>query len=197
MDTRQRLLSAAQRLFAHQGYDSATIEQIARSAGVTKGAVYYFFDTKAELFCTIMDEGIAYIEAQCEKILEAACGECGIADQFISFLTGLAYENANLFLILFGSRSADPGIQRLFEQRSRRLLACTRRMIFMGQENHQLREMDPDILTRVFAGIIYGVVALPDPPDCAEAVQTIRRLLSGGIFAGPAEEGKDDDPSFV
>ena len=43
MSTQQLILSAAEFLFARHGYDNITIDQIARHAGLTKGAVYYFF----------------------------------------------------------------------------------------------------------------------------------------------------------
>lgn len=182
MSTQQQILSAAESFFARQGYDSTTIDQIARAAGLTKGAVYYFFKNKAELFCTIVDQGVSYIETECHRILEAQRSTREIAQDVISFFTNFAYDNASLFLILFGSRSADPEIRAMFDERICRLLNCVRRMVEMGREYQLLQPLDPDILTRMFLGVIYGVLVLPDPPDRIEAIKTVRRLLFGGIF---------------
>ena len=46
----QRILSAAAERIAHYGYDKTTIEEIARDAGISKGAVYLHFRSKEQLF---------------------------------------------------------------------------------------------------------------------------------------------------
>lgn len=48
--TRSELLAAGRRLFATQGYDAVSAEQIVAEAGVTRGALYHHFDGKAGLF---------------------------------------------------------------------------------------------------------------------------------------------------
>src|SRR5688500_14787357 len=47
--TRQRLLDAATAVFAEQGYDGARVQEIARRAGLTTGAIYGRFRDKADL----------------------------------------------------------------------------------------------------------------------------------------------------
>jgi len=189
MSTREQILAAAEKLYARQGYDSVTVDQIAREAGLTKGAVYYFFRNKAEVFCLVVDQGLAYIEEQCRAILETPGSSRDIAQAVITFFTNIAYDNASLFLILFGSRSADSGVQATFDERSRRLMDCICRMTEMGMRYELLQPLDPQILARMFVGIIYGLLALPDPPDRAGAMQTIGRLLFGGLFVESAEGG--------
>jgi AcrR family transcriptional regulator len=48
--TRQRILDAAERLFFANGVMRTSLEEIAVEAGVTRGAVYWHFDNKVELF---------------------------------------------------------------------------------------------------------------------------------------------------
>jgi AcrR family transcriptional regulator len=48
-ETRERLLDAAVRVFELGGYGGATVAQIAREAGVSSGAIYAHYSTKAEL----------------------------------------------------------------------------------------------------------------------------------------------------
>jgi TetR/AcrR family transcriptional repressor of nem operon len=47
--TRQKIVDAAMRLFASDGYQNTSIDKIAQDAGVTKGAVYHHFKDKKEL----------------------------------------------------------------------------------------------------------------------------------------------------
>ena len=46
----QRILDAAANLIAHYGYDKTTVDEIAREAGVSKGAIYLHFKSKEDLF---------------------------------------------------------------------------------------------------------------------------------------------------
>ncbi len=53
--TREALLSTCLRLFAERGFASTSIDEIARAAGVTKGAMYWHFASKDDLFQAILD----------------------------------------------------------------------------------------------------------------------------------------------
>lgn len=48
-ETRERLLDAAARVFEIKGYEGATVAQIAKEAGVSSGAIYAHYSSKAEL----------------------------------------------------------------------------------------------------------------------------------------------------
>jgi AcrR family transcriptional regulator len=69
--TRAALLEAATLRFAQDGYAASTIDDIARSARVSKGAVYYHFADKAQLFEAAFRERQAQLLT---KVAEAAAG---------------------------------------------------------------------------------------------------------------------------
>lgn len=48
-DTKQRILDAALDVFGERGYGGASVDEVAAAAGVTKGAVYYWFEDKEDL----------------------------------------------------------------------------------------------------------------------------------------------------
>lgn len=49
------LLTAAQKLFVSQGFRQTTVDQIAKSAKLTKGAVYFYFKSKTEILLKLLD----------------------------------------------------------------------------------------------------------------------------------------------
>ena len=51
--TRDLLLSAAERVFAHRGYEKAQLEEIAQASGFSKGALYAHFKSKEDLFLAL------------------------------------------------------------------------------------------------------------------------------------------------
>lgn len=59
MATRERILEAAEGIFATQGYENARISDIARAAGCSAGAIYFRFHDKDALFLAIAESFIA------------------------------------------------------------------------------------------------------------------------------------------
>lgn len=66
--TRRALMEAALTLFGEQGYTSTTLADITRRAGVTKGAFYWHFKGKADVFLSLVDK----LQAPLDKVFEAA-----------------------------------------------------------------------------------------------------------------------------
>jgi AcrR family transcriptional regulator len=54
--TREQLLKKALNVFSRKGYASTTLEDIAQEASVTRGAIYWHFGSKAELYNTLIRE---------------------------------------------------------------------------------------------------------------------------------------------
>jgi len=52
--TRARLIDAAQELFSTSGYEHATVDDIARAAGYSKGAYYFHFSTKDDILLELL-----------------------------------------------------------------------------------------------------------------------------------------------
>lgn len=66
--TRCQLLEAAQRVFADKGVSRTSLQDIAQAAGVTRGAIYWHFKNKAELFNALMDSAVLPMEQALQQI---------------------------------------------------------------------------------------------------------------------------------
>jgi AcrR family transcriptional regulator len=75
--TRARLVEAALRIFAEQGYDHATVEEIVLAAGYSKGAYYFHFDSKEDIFLELVS---TWIEHQTRRLgaFESARGPAAV-----------------------------------------------------------------------------------------------------------------------
>ena len=69
-DTKERVLNAALEVFAERGYHAATVEEIAERAGMTKGAVYYWFRDKEDLATDLQAELWMQIAGQAQRVLD-------------------------------------------------------------------------------------------------------------------------------
>ncbi|HET9796752.1 MAG TPA: TetR/AcrR family transcriptional regulator [Gemmatimonadaceae bacterium] len=71
-DRMQALLDAALGVFARDGYRTATIDDVAAAAGVTKGAVYHYFDTKEALLLSVIERSHVLAFGRAEEALRDA-----------------------------------------------------------------------------------------------------------------------------
>ncbi len=68
---RERLVAAGQELFARRGIRATTVDQLARAAGISKGAFYQFYASKEALFFAIVEQ----VETAMQARLEAQVAE--------------------------------------------------------------------------------------------------------------------------
>ncbi len=59
---KKEIIEAAKRLFAQNGYSPTSMDDIAKSVGITKASLYYFFRGKEQIFAAIIDEVLAEVK---------------------------------------------------------------------------------------------------------------------------------------
>jgi AcrR family transcriptional regulator len=97
--TRQQLVTAARALFGARGYAGVGTEEIVRAAGVTRGALYYQFRDKADLFAAVAEE----VEAEIAERIAAG------AARAVAGPVGALRAGAQLFL----DACAEPAVERI------------------------------------------------------------------------------------
>lgn len=73
--TRSALLDAAERVFQRQGVAASSLADIAAEAGTTRGAIYWHFQDKADLFNAMMDRVLLPMETAIHQSAEAGPGD--------------------------------------------------------------------------------------------------------------------------
>ena len=68
--TRNSLLDAAERVFLAQGVAGTSLNDIALAAGTTRGAIYWHFRDKADLFNAMMDRVVMPLQSALESVQE-------------------------------------------------------------------------------------------------------------------------------
>lgn len=81
--TRQSILKAALDLFAEQGYERTTFEDVAARIGLSKGAVYWHFKNKPELFGALVAHMTAKHTEQIARVLPNPASLEGLVAHFI------------------------------------------------------------------------------------------------------------------
>jgi len=107
--TRQHILNAALKHFAHSGYAAASVQQIVSAAKVSKPTLYYYFADKAQLFQALVAEAH---DERLRRMKMAAARTSGIRAQLVEILVVLFdyfRENRELMRISLATAFSAPG----------------------------------------------------------------------------------------
>jgi AcrR family transcriptional regulator len=122
-ERRGQILDAANVLFAERGYDVVTIEEIASSAGVTRGLVHHYFGGRKEVYLALLER----LGAGREDDLREPRGRSARARVADSVSRWLDWAEANrtiyLGTIAPGEDVADPDVRRVVTDLVRRAVA--------------------------------------------------------------------------
>jgi AcrR family transcriptional regulator len=130
--TRAQLLDAAQRVFAREGFQGASVAAIATEAGYSHGAIYSNFNGKEDLFLILVEERI---DARLAKVYQAADAELSrgaepleAARRFVAMLQ--QEREAYLLLVDFWNQAVrEPKAAARFTERHARLRALIGRIV--------------------------------------------------------------------
>jgi AcrR family transcriptional regulator len=120
VEVRERILDAASKVFAAEGFAGATIDAIGQAAGFTKGAVYSNFDSKDELFLALLDREFELRGAQIATALEGGGGAAAARDLSRSVLDSVhGHADYYVLFVEYWLRAVrDPQLrERLIERR--------------------------------------------------------------------------------
>jgi AcrR family transcriptional regulator len=104
METRDRILDVARRLFTEQGYDATSLREISEQLGFTKAALYYHFQSKEQILAALVQPIDAVLQGMVAG-LEAADGLEGWAAA-IEALVKETFEHPELFALVDRNRPA-------------------------------------------------------------------------------------------
>lgn len=179
-ETRASLLSAAAKVFARRGYDGASISEISSEAGLTSGAIYAHYASKAELFNAALE---AYSEQDLDLFLCA--GAEGVAETLSAIGAGFDHREATEASLLISAVVAarnDPEVAELL----RRGVAARERLFAALVESAQdsgvlTGELSAEAISRFCLMVGMGSLVVEamglDGPDHGAWAALIARLV--------------------
>jgi AcrR family transcriptional regulator len=102
---RRQILAGARNVFLEQGFDAASMNDIARRAGVSKGTLYVYFDNKERLFTALIQEERARLDFVLDHDDPDVAGVLArVGRQLVTFLTAPHVIKAKRWVIAIGKR---------------------------------------------------------------------------------------------
>ena len=190
--TRQDLFKAALSIFSQKGYASTTLEDVAQEAGVTRGAIYWHFGGKAEMYSALLDK----YSARASDIVQDAAAEGGrmveiLRRIFVRLLEAVESDQAlravmeiNLFKTEYSPELADTFSKQI--ESSRTLLSGIAQAMQQGIAAGELSsDLDPADMARAFIAFQNGILHLwlmdPSAFELGERAPQMAEILMAGI----------------
>jgi AcrR family transcriptional regulator len=182
--TRAALLEAGRTLFGRQGYAATSVEDLAREARVTTGALYHHFPTKTALFETVFEQVHVDLLTRSAGAASQAPDEiAALAIGFEAFLDDML--DPDLQRILVTDAPAVLGLARFTELDERFAFTVIAAELRAAADAGRLRADDPDTLARLLLGALTRgsmlIAQSPAPREARDAVVASLRLLLSGL----------------
>jgi AcrR family transcriptional regulator len=186
LSNRDRLIVHGRRLFAERGFGEVSVDEIAAAAGLTKGAVYYQFKDKTDLFraaceAVLVDVGHAVDQATMGETEHAVDEIVTGGDKWLD-----AYESPEMRRMLLIDGPAVLGVQawmQLQEPVGMGLIAHA--LGHLVDEGLLEAEAVPSLSQLLFGAFVQGalrIAAAEDPAAASIDVRRSIRLLTTGLM---------------
>jgi TetR/AcrR family transcriptional regulator, acrAB operon repressor len=163
--TRQAILRSALAVFSTRGYAAARLEDVARMAGVTRGAIYWHFQGKPELFQALLETYSARVHEVVSASIDQAENFTEVIGGVFSGLLGAIETDRSLQAVLELSLFKTEGlaelrtVQRRQAEAAESLLQILAGVLRRAAASGDLRTgVPPELAARALLGLLNGVV---------------------------------------
>jgi AcrR family transcriptional regulator len=179
--SRGQLLDAAEEVFGRKGFHEATLKEVAELAEFAVGSVYSFFENKDDLFRQIFVRRGEQFIPELHAILDNS--EASPVEQLhalVDFEVGFfrSHPHFGRLYLRYSSAtslSSDRDIDAVMKERYEDAMRVQASLFRRGQRAGVLRKGDPDVLARLFSGLIAAYQAL-DPAVVSDEPNPKERL---------------------
>lgn len=194
-ETRLRILEVACDLFSSHGYGVTTNKDVAVKAGITTGALYYYFDSKVDMYLAVFDHIQEQINARFREVLEGedtfdgairaileASYLMNVEDPSLARFQGAARTDRARHPELLDALPTAPG------EGSRFIPGLIDLGLRTGEIAPERKAQVAAVLRTVFVGLVDALST--NPAEQRVAIDGLHALLDGDLLKRPARKAK-------
>lgn len=178
-DTRQRLLSAALGVFAEKGYATSSIDDITERAGTTRGAFYYYFESKEDIARDLQHDLWQRLAERAQAAFDPDLDILtNLKRSFDVHLAALDDLGEARFFLRQGW--VDPTLEAAGRGEQDRGALLVRDLLAEAMEKGEVVPLDAEALAVVITGLFEeATLHVLRSGDAKQTIQVVHRLLDG------------------
>jgi TetR/AcrR family transcriptional regulator, fatty acid metabolism regulator protein len=197
--TRERILEAAETVFADNGYHDALVDEIGKRTSMSKGGLYFHFPSKEDLFFAVMDRLANKLVRRAEKAAASADTPLEAAEAALdAVLSALSVQKRLARLLITQGYSMGNAFEAKRAEMFDRFAGVIKQRLDEAGKAGQIGKIDTDLASRVWLGAVNEVVvhwlfsAGPTPKQAApelkkflvQSVQPVPTSVTSAISEG-------------
>jgi AcrR family transcriptional regulator len=190
---RGQILRSARAVFIKRGYIAARVEDVAKRAGLSKGAVYFYFSSKRDLFMALVAEEhentYSFLDSAEQDFRPAAVKLLDLGQKYLDYFAGLK-SPPRFFLMMCEMGIRDDEIREECQAVHQRFVDAASRILAQGMAEGSFREADPLAIAQMLKAIIDGMAgqsAIGVRPDRERLLGDGIQMILHGILAKPTD----------
>jgi len=162
---KQRILNGALEVFKVNGLDGATMDQIALKSGFGKATLYYYFKSKEDVFCAILEDGWVNIWESLEPIIADENGPRNLFIKLLIKIAEIAQHKPGLFEFLFNAPKTIKIENQSWKEYQHRLYGVIQGLLEDGVKAGEFPKIDPELMFKALGGLFMGLVFMGDKKE--------------------------------
>ena len=184
-ETRTRILEAAVKVFATKGYHDAKVDDIVSEAQTSKGAFYFYFPSKQDIFIALSDTFADLLESKLSEAMQSEDHGLQQMDAALRVSLGLFSQYRGLAKIALVQAV---GLGAVFEERRRaindRLTRLVQTRLEAAAADGSIPPLNADLTARAWVGALNEIVIhwiYTGTPALEESLPELRKFLARSI----------------
>ncbi|HYM70955.1 MAG TPA: TetR/AcrR family transcriptional regulator [bacterium] len=192
-ETRRKILASAAQVFSEKGFYRSVVDDIVKASGTSKGAVYFYFDSKEQIFMSLVEEYAATVAQELQIAVQRSRGLVAQVEATVATLVRnfqAHRELAKIVLVDWPAAGADFQGKRIALKAM--LVEVLRGYLDRAVQDGKIPAQDTEMAAYVWIGAVGEIVArwlsTGKPNPLEEVLAPLTRLLlsSVGLAASPA-----------
>ncbi len=183
-----RILEAAGKLMMRYGYDKTTVEDIAREAGISKGAIYLEWSSREELFDALFEYEMKKLLLDLKRRIESDLDDLPISALYGHTLMSMKANGLIAALYTRDGKILGDFIHRQDPNRYiRRLLMSTESLLSLQKAGMVRSDIPADVLSYVFSLMALGLLSISsiipeeNAPPIEKTIDAISVMMESGL----------------
>lgn len=190
-ETQERILKAAQKLFARRGYGGTTTRDLAEAAGVAEGTLFRHFENKKAILIEVATRGWTEILTDLLTELSEMASYKAVAQVMRKRMLSLN-ANTDMLRVCFMEAQFHPDLRdRVQAEVISKMTDVAEAFFQTAMDRGTYRPMNPRVVARIFLGMFtvagFSQNTLADeassPQDMKELAETLADIFLNGVLA--------------
>ena len=184
---KKKIIQLATQLFSEKSYHDVTIDEVAAKAGIAKGTIYLYFESKEKLYLEILENGFESIESLIEKEVAKTDPASEKLQQVLRLIFGFYRQNLDVLRIL--SRDETHLIREHYqftEHWRERRVKLYEKILEKGVKEGSFRPINTRLAALIIFGLVRSVMFFYKTNKSAEetAEEVLSIIESGILYPG-------------